>query len=79
MPYAEDVNIIGENLCIIEKIPEALLVSSKENVLELNADKTKYMIISLDYNAVRSKYIHIDDSSFERLTRSNMWKQPKQI
>jgi hypothetical protein len=66
MSYAEDVNIIGERVRIIKKISEPLLVSSKENVLELNADKTKYMIISLDYSSGRSKYVQIDDSSFER-------------
>jgi hypothetical protein len=54
-----------------------LLVAIKEIVLELNADKTKYMIMSLDYNAGRSKYVQIDDSSFERRTLYNVWKQLK--
>ena len=39
MVYASDVNIIGESVYNIEKIPEALLVASKEIVLEVSADK----------------------------------------
>jgi len=54
MAYAEDVNIIGERLRIIEKIPEALVVARKEIVLEVNADNTKYVIMLLDHNSGRS-------------------------
>ena len=35
--------------------------------LELNADKTKYMVMSRDRNAGRSNDINIYDSSFERV------------
>jgi len=44
---------------------EALLVGSEENGLELNADKTKYLVMSRDRNAVRSHNINIDNTSFE--------------
>jgi len=43
-----------------------LLVASKKIFLEVNADKTKYMVMSQDQNAGRSQYIHIDDSSLEK-------------
>jgi hypothetical protein len=33
--------------------------------LEVNADKTKYMIMSRDQNAGRNRSIKIDNSSFE--------------
>jgi len=33
----------------------------------VNADKTKYMFMSLDQNPGRSQYLRIDDSSFERV------------
>jgi len=46
--------------------PEYLLVASKKTVPEVNADKTKYMIMPQDKNAGRSQYIEIDDSSLER-------------
>ena len=79
MFYAYDVYIIDGSVYIIEKNPEALVVASKEIVLEVNADKTKYMVMSLDQNARGSQYVEIYDSSFEKWTSSNMWEQPKQI
>jgi hypothetical protein len=44
-----------------------LLVGSKEIGLEVNADKTKYMIISRDHNMGRSHNTKIHKSSFERV------------
>ena len=38
----------------IQKNREALVVANKENGLEVNADKTKYMVISRNQNAERS-------------------------
>jgi len=65
--YADDVNILGGGVHTIEKNTEALVVASKENGLEVNADKTKYMVISRDQNAARSHDIEIDSSFFERM------------
>ena len=52
--YADDVNILGESLHIIKENTEALVVASKEVGLEVNVDKTKYMVMSRDQNAGRS-------------------------
>ena len=49
--YADDVNILGGIVHTVKKNREALLVGSKETGLEVNADKTKYMIRSRDQNA----------------------------
>ena len=46
---------------------ETLLYASKETGLEVNADKTKYMVIPRDQNAVRSHNINNDNCSFERV------------
>jgi hypothetical protein len=46
LDYANDVNIMGGSVCTTKKNREALVVASKENELEVNADKTKYMIMS---------------------------------
>jgi len=43
-----------------------LSVGSKEIGLEVNADKTRYLVMSQDQNARRSHSIEIDNSSFER-------------
>jgi len=60
-----DVNILGESVHSIKKNTEALLVGSKEIGLAVNADNTKYIVMSRKQNAEQSHYIKIDNSSFE--------------
>jgi hypothetical protein len=52
---------------IIWRKNEASVVGRKEIGLEINADKSKYMVISRDQNAGRSHNIKSDNSSFERV------------
>ena len=49
----------------VKENAEALVVVSKETGLEVNADKTKYTVVSGDQNAGRSYSIKTDNSSFE--------------
>jgi hypothetical protein len=46
LAYVNDVNILGENIVAIQKNTEALLGASKEVGLEVNSEKTKYMLVS---------------------------------
>jgi len=48
-----DVNILGGSVHAIKKNTETLLVSSMEIGLEVNANKTKYMVVLRDQNAGR--------------------------
>jgi hypothetical protein len=57
--YVDDVNILGGSAHTVKENVETLLVGSKENGLEVNADKTKYMVMSRDQNAGRSRDINI--------------------
>jgi hypothetical protein len=41
--YAVDINLLGEGMLTTKKNTEALLQSSKEIVLQVNAETTKYM------------------------------------
>jgi hypothetical protein len=44
--YANYVNMLGRSIHTIKKTRQALVVASKENGLEVNAKKTKYMATS---------------------------------
>ena len=76
MVYVDDVNILGGSVRNIEKNMEALVFASKETGLVVNADKTKYTVMSRDQNAGRSYSMKIDSSSFKGWKSSNIWEQP---
>jgi hypothetical protein len=48
---ADDANLLGDNIDTIRKNTKTLIDASKEVVLELNAEKIKYMLISRHQNA----------------------------
>jgi hypothetical protein len=65
--YADDFNMLGGSVHAIKKNTESLVVASKEIGLELNAEKTKYMVMSRNQNAGQNHNIQIDNKSFERV------------
>jgi len=58
---------LGGSVHTIRENAEALRVAGKGIGLEVNADKTKFMVMSRDQNAGRSYNIKTDNSSFERV------------
>jgi hypothetical protein len=65
--YADDVNLLGENINIIKKNAETLLDASKEIGLEVNCEKTKYVFMSRHQTAGQSSYVRAADKSFEKV------------
>ena len=70
LAYADDVNILGGSIHTVGENAEAIVVATKEIGLEVNAGKTKFIIMSRDQNAGRSYSMKTDNSSIERVEES---------
>jgi hypothetical protein len=68
LAYTDDVNIAGENIDTIKKKTEALLDVSKEVGLEVNSEKTEYMLTSQSEMGQKHS-IKIANRSFEDVER----------
>jgi len=66
LAYADDVNILGGSIHSLKENAEALLAATREIGLEVNADKTKYMVMSREQNAGRIHSVRTDNSTFDR-------------
>jgi hypothetical protein len=60
---------LGDNIDTTKKSTETLIDASKEVGLEVNAEKTKYMLLSRHQNAGQNDIIKIGDSSFENVEK----------
>jgi hypothetical protein len=65
----DDVNLLGDNIDTIKKNTETLIDSSKEVGLEVNAEKTKYMLLSHLQNAGQTHVINMANRCFENVTQ----------
>jgi hypothetical protein len=67
--YADDVNLLGDNIDTIKKNMETLIDASKEIGLEVNTEKTKYMLLSRHQNVGLNYDIKIANRSFENVAK----------
>jgi hypothetical protein len=67
--YADDVNIVGQNIDTKHKTKKALLDASEEVGLEVNPEKTKYMSVSRCQKAGQRHNIMIAKRSFEDVAK----------
>jgi hypothetical protein len=69
LAYADDVNLLGDNIDTIKKNSKTLIYASKKVGLEINIDKTKYMLLSRHQNVGQNRDIKITNSSFENVSQ----------
>jgi hypothetical protein len=69
LAYLDDVNIVGENTDTIKKNKEALLDANKEVGLEVNPEKTKYMLMSRSQKIGKKHSIKRANKSFENVAK----------
>ena len=65
LAYADDVNILGGSIHTLKENSEALVAATREIVLQVSADKTKYMVMSRDQNAGRIHSVRMDNSTLQ--------------
>jgi hypothetical protein len=67
LAYADDVNLLGDNIYTMKENTETLIDSTKEVGLEINMEKTKYMLLSCHLNVGPNRDIKIANRSFENV------------
>jgi hypothetical protein len=67
--YADHVNLLGDNVDTIKKNTETLIGAGKENGLEVNAEKAKYMLMSHHQNTGQNHDMKIGSTPFENVSQ----------
>jgi hypothetical protein len=67
--YADDFNLLGSNISTIKDNTDTVLEASRDVGLEMNAEKTKYMIMSYHQNSGQNQNIRTANESFETVAK----------
>jgi hypothetical protein len=67
--YADDVNLLGGNIDTIMRSTESLIDANKEVDLEVNAEKTKCILLSRHQNAKKSLHIKRTNRPLENVAQ----------
>jgi hypothetical protein len=69
LAYADDVDLLGDNIDTVKKNTETLIDASIEVGLEINIEKTKYMLLTRCQNVGQNRDIKIAKRSFENVSQ----------
>jgi hypothetical protein len=69
------VNLLDDNTDTIKKNTKTISDASKEVGLEVNAEKTKFMLLSLHQNAEQNHYMKITNRCLKAWHISNIWER----
>jgi hypothetical protein len=61
--YTDDVNLVDDSINTAKENTKTLLEASRDVGVEINAEKTKYMIMSLHPNSGQKQNIRIANES----------------
>jgi hypothetical protein len=67
--YADDVYLLGDSINTIKENTETFLETGRDVGLEINAEKTKCMIMSRHPNSGQNQNIRIANESFEKVAK----------
>jgi hypothetical protein len=67
--YADDVNLLGDNVDTTKRNTETVIDASKDVGLEVNAEETKYVLLSRHQNAGQNHDIKIGNRCFENVAQ----------
>jgi hypothetical protein len=67
--YADDVNLLGDNIDTIKKKTESLIDLIKAVGLEVNAETTKYMLLTRHNNVGQNHDIKIANRYFQNVAQ----------
>jgi hypothetical protein len=65
--YADDVNLLADSINTTKENTSTLLEASRDVGLKINAEKTKYMIMSHHSNSGQNQNIRIANELFENV------------
>ena len=61
---------------MVKKNTETFLIPSNEIGLEVNVEKTKYMVMSQGQHVGQNQDMMTGNKSFKKVNNSDIWKQP---
>jgi hypothetical protein len=74
LAYAVDINKVTDSIDTMKKNTEAVLDASKEVGLEVNPEKTRYMLMSHNRKIGQNHSMKIANRSFKMWLSSNIWE-----